>query len=76
MTEYCVVFVDSDGWAFKDMERVFEDLDTAKREAHDRQRSTGLPVLGVADRHGRKLVWRTDGGEIAIPMKFDTSPPD
>lgn len=76
VTEYCVVFVDSDGWSFKDMEPLFDDLDSAKREAQDRQKSTGLPALGVADRHGQQLVWRTDGGDTDIPMKFDATPVD
>lgn len=76
MAEYCVVFVDSDGWSFKEMEPVFDQLEFAVREARIRCGQSGLPVLGVADRIESKLVWRTDGKSVEIPFKFQIWPTD
>ena len=76
MAEYCVVFVESDGWSFKEMEPVFDSLDEAQREATDRRTRSGLPVLGVADRLAQRLVWRTDGATVEIPQKFQVWPTD
>lgn len=74
MPEYCIVFVDSDGWYFKEMEAVSSDLEAVTSEARTRLRQTGLPVLGVADRTRRALVYRTDGGDLAVPEKYVAPP--
>jgi hypothetical protein len=76
VAEYCIVFVESDGWSFKELEPVFNDLETAKRDAVLRLQQTGLPVLGVADRQLQQLIWRSDGGELDVPMSFQVWPTD
>jgi hypothetical protein len=75
LAEYCIVWVESDGWAFKEMEPVFEDLEAARRAAQDRL-SSGFPVLGVVERESSKLVWRSDGETLDIPRKFQVWPTD
>jgi len=76
VAEYCIVFVESDGWSYKEMEPVFDSLDEAQREALIRRASCGLPVLGVADHTAKRLVWRSDGATLEIPQKFQVWPTD